>query len=52
MLQPTQTAANAVLLSVAMRRGFDSIEKMNDNSTHREVLSAFDEAIARASYHA
>lgn len=52
MLQPTQTAANAVLLSVAMRRGFDSIEKMNDNSTHREALSAFDEAIARASYHA
>ncbi len=41
-------AANALLLSVAMRRGFNDIESMNDNSTHRQVLSAFDEAIARA----
>ncbi len=44
-----QTGANAVLLSVAMSRGFNDIESMNDNSTHRQVLSAFDEAIARAS---
>ncbi len=43
-----QTGANAVLLSVAMGRGFNDIESMNDNSTHRQVLSAFDEAIARA----
>jgi len=44
-----QTGANAVLLSVAMSRGFNDIESMNDNSTHRQVLSAFDEAIVRAS---
>ena len=44
-----QTGANAVLLSVAMSRGFNDIESMNDNSTHRQVLSAFDEAITRAS---
>ena len=43
-----QTGANAVLLSVAMGRGFNDIESMNDNSTHRQVLSAFDEAIARS----
>ncbi len=40
--------ANAIMLSVAMRRGFNDIESMNDNSSHRQVLSAFDEAIARA----
>ncbi|HEX4365601.1 MAG TPA: hypothetical protein VH023_02165 [Rhodopila sp.] len=44
-----QTGANAVLLSVAMSRGFNDIESMNDNSSHRQVLSAFDEAIARSS---
>src|SRR3954447_16534933 len=44
-----QTGANAVLLSVAMSRGFNDIESMNDNSTHRQVLSFFDEAIPRAS---
>lgn len=51
-IPPTQKSAYAVLLSVAMERGFNDIESMNDNSTHREVLSAFDEAIARASRHA
>ncbi len=46
---PTQpTGANALLLSVAVSRGFNDIESMNDNSTHRQILSAFDEAIARA----
>ena len=44
-----QTGANTLLLSVAMSRGFNDIESMNDNSTHRQVLSAFDEAISRAS---
>jgi hypothetical protein len=44
----TNSSANAILLSVAMRRGFNDIESMNDNSSHRQVLSAFDEAIARA----
>jgi hypothetical protein len=43
-----QTGANAILLSVAMGRGFNDIESMNDNSSHRQVLSAFDEAIARS----
>jgi hypothetical protein len=43
-----QTGANAVLLSVAMGRGFNDIESLNDNSTHKQVLSAFDEAIHRA----
>lgn len=43
-----QGGANQILLSVAMSRGFNDIESMNDNSSHRQVLSAFDEAIARA----
>ena len=47
-LQGPQTTANTILLSVAMSRGFNDIESMNDNSSHRQVLSAFDEAIARA----
>ena len=42
-----QTGATAALLSVAMTRGFSDIESMNDNSTHRQVLLAFDEAITR-----
>lgn len=48
-LHGPQTSANTILLSVAMSRGFNDIESMNDNSTHRQVLSAFDEAIGRAS---
>ena len=47
-LHGPQNGANAVLLSVAMSRGFNDIESMNDNSSHRQVMSAFDEAIARA----
>lgn len=47
-LHGPNNGANAILLSVAMRRGFNDIESMNDNSTHRQVLSAFDEAITRA----
>lgn len=46
-MQGPQTGANAVLLSVAMSRGFNDIESMNDNSSHRQVLAAFDEAITR-----
>ena len=42
--------ANTALLSVARSRGFNDIESMNDNSGHRQVLAAFDEAIARASH--
>ena len=41
-------SANRVLLSVARERGFSKIEKMNDRSSHTRVLTAFDEAIARA----
>ena len=44
---PPRDATN-LLLSVATGRGFNDIEKMNDRSTHSQVLSAFDEAIARA----
>lgn len=47
-LHGPQTGANTILLSVAMGRGFNDIESMNDNSTHRQVVSAFDEAINRA----
>ena len=47
-LHGPQTGANTILLSVAMSRGFNDIESMNDNSSHRQVISAFDEAIARA----
>jgi hypothetical protein len=48
-LQGSQSGAHALLLSVAMGRGFNDIESMNDNSSHRQVVSAFDEAISRAS---
>ena len=50
-LHGPQTGANTVLLSVAMSRGFNDIESMNDNSSHRQVLSAFDEAINRSKHH-
>lgn len=40
--------AHHLLLEVAVGRGFTDIEKMNDHSTHMQVLSAFDTAIARA----
>jgi hypothetical protein len=40
--------AHNLLLEVAIQRGFTDIEKMNDHSTHAQVLSAFDVAIARA----
>ena len=48
-LQGPQVGAHSALLSVAMSRGFSDIESMNDNSSHRQVLSAMDEAITRAS---
>jgi hypothetical protein len=50
-LHGPQTGANTILLSVAMSRGFNDIESMNDNSSHRQVVSAFDEAITRARQH-
>jgi hypothetical protein len=37
--------AVAHLLTVARQRGFSAVERMNDSSTHAEVLAAFDEAI-------
>ncbi len=40
--------AHAFLLAVARWRGCDSVEKMNDKSTHAQVLAAFDAAIASA----
>jgi len=48
--RPYQRAARRMargwLLESAKRRGFCSVPEMNDRSTHREVLAAFDEAIA------
>lgn len=38
------------LLSVAQSRGFTDVERMNDHSTHVEVLSAFDTAIVRTRF--
>ena len=43
----TMNPASRLLLSVARERGFSKIEKMNDRSSHGQVLAAFDEAIAR-----
>ena len=40
--------AHNLLLEVAIGRGFTDIEKMNDHSTHGQIVSAFDVAIARA----
>jgi hypothetical protein len=40
--------ATGLMLTVANGRGFNDIEKMNDRSTHAQVLTAFDEAISRA----
>lgn len=37
-----------MLLAVAIGRGFADVEKMNDHSSHPQVLSAFDQAITRA----
>jgi hypothetical protein len=37
--------AIAHLQAVAKQRGFPTGERMNDSSTHAEVLTAFDEAI-------
>jgi hypothetical protein len=41
-------AAHRLLIDIARSRGFASVEAMNDHSSHRDVLSAFDEAIRRA----
>lgn len=38
--------AHTLLLDVARQRGFETVERMNDHSTHTLVLSAFDQAIA------
>jgi hypothetical protein len=43
-----ESRAYKMLLEVANRRGFLNIEIMNDRSTHEQVLSAFEEAIATA----
>jgi hypothetical protein len=44
----TLRLAHALLHNVANSRGFDSVEKMNDASTHGQVLTAFASAIASA----
>jgi hypothetical protein len=43
-----ESRAYKLLLEVANRRGFLNVEIMNDRSTHEQVLSAFDDAIAIA----
>lgn len=43
--------AHGLLRAVAKGRGFDTVERMNDESTHAEVLTAFDRAIASAARH-
>jgi hypothetical protein len=40
--------AHALLHNIAHSRGFDSVEKMNDASTHDQVLTAFTSAIVSA----
>jgi hypothetical protein len=47
-LRGLNNEAHNLLLEVAGARGFTDIEKMNDHSTHGQVVSAFDMAIARA----
>jgi hypothetical protein len=42
------SAAHELLLTVARERGFRSVQRMNDRSTHDEVMAAFDEAMAAA----
>ena len=41
-------SAHALLLQVADRRCFSSVEAMNDHSSHADVLGGFDEALALA----
>ena len=43
-----QEAAHNLLLRVARGRGFRTVQRMNDRSTHEQVMTAFDEAIAVA----
>jgi hypothetical protein len=47
-LRNANSEAHNLLLEVAVGRGFTDIEKMNDHSTHHQVVSAFDIAVARA----
>ncbi|HEY0524254.1 MAG TPA: hypothetical protein VGD08_12745 [Stellaceae bacterium] len=43
-----ERAACDLLADAVARRGFPDVETMNDRSSHRAVLAAFDEAIAAA----
>jgi hypothetical protein len=45
-------SAHALLLAVADSRRFTSVEGMNDHSSHAQVMSAFDQAVALAWAHA
>lgn len=47
----TGADAHGYLLAVARWRGFDAVETMNDESTHTEILAAFDAAIVSAESH-
>jgi hypothetical protein len=50
-LRSLNSEAHNLLLEVAIGRGYTDIEKMNDHSSHDQVVSAFDIAIARAQSH-
>jgi hypothetical protein len=47
-LRGQPNGAHNLLLAVAIGRGYTDVEKMNDHSTHAQVLSAFDQAIMQA----
>jgi hypothetical protein len=47
-LRSLNSEAHNLLLEVAAGRGFTDVEKMNDHSTHGQVVTAFDLAITRA----
>jgi hypothetical protein len=46
--KPAGNVAGDLLDAVARRHGYITTESMNDQSTHEEVLAAFDEAISEA----
>ncbi len=43
----SQFLARKAMLVVSITHGFDTIESMNDHSSHRFVIKAFDQAIAK-----
>jgi predicted P-loop ATPase/GTPase len=52
LLNEARRLIEKLLDEVARRRGCVTIERLNDYSTHEQVLGAFDEAIVAASMEA